>query len=81
MRFVLLGLSLVACAEPYVPPPELAKQSPTRAPTSRLPDSSVRTEHVRGSVFRTTETVPTTRGAHGWGGRSGTFNDLTPVRR
>jgi hypothetical protein len=32
-------------------------------------------------VFRTTETVPTTRGAYGWGGRGGTFNDLTPVRR
>lgn len=81
MRFALLCLPLLACAEPYIPPPEVAKQQPTRAPTSRLPDSSVRTEHVRGTIFRTTETVPTTRGAYGWGRRGGTFNDLTPVRR
>ncbi|WP_207537738.1 hypothetical protein [Sabulicella rubraurantiaca] len=89
MRLQVMAVLLVTgcAAEPPaapVPPPGDPRWKP--APVSRLPDSSQRIEHVRGNTYRVWGPVQTTRGAYGWPSRAGsvptgTFGDLTPVRR
>ncbi|MCW8086239.1 hypothetical protein [Sabulicella glaciei] len=89
MRPHILAVLLTAgCAAepPYAPSPPPGDPRWKPAPVSRLPDSSQRIEHVRGNTFRVWGSSQGTRGAYGWPSRAGsaptgTFGDLTPVRR
>lgn len=85
MRLSFMIALLAAACAPEPPSKPLPPHGDPRwqpAPVSRLSDSSVRIEHVRGRAYRVWNTAPGAGGgfARG-GGRTGTFGDLMPVRR